>query len=264
MDLCTYICVKKLIFALTIIKLDENSMIKKLFKIRAKAFNDNIAAGLQNEHKSPIFEILRVSYNYGLYEEIMRVLFGTITYNKNQWKTRVWATAWGIEDQFWKQTASLFRGTDLLFKTTSNPRYLTWWHISDLIPRLMRICEDMARMVCGTSNLKGDSIKHKRETYINRVCLLCNLGMEENTVHIVMQCPFHERTRHCMYEAIDNLEMKISTIFQNLQGDEKFLALMGKNIDGIDPEGMFKIWTISGTYISMIYRTTMAKHADHT
>ena len=79
MDLCTYICVKKLIFALTIIKLDENSMIKKLFKITAKTFNDNIAAGLQNEHKSPIFEILRVSYNYGLYEEIMRMLFGTIT-----------------------------------------------------------------------------------------------------------------------------------------------------------------------------------------
>ena len=51
----------------------------------------------------------------------------------------------------------------------------------------MRICEDMARMVCGTSNLKGDSIKPKRATYINRVCLLCDLGIEENTVHIVMQ-----------------------------------------------------------------------------
>ena len=82
MDLCTYICVKKLIFALTIIKLDENNMIKKLFKNRAKTFNGNIAAGLQNEHNSPLLEILRVSYNYGLYEEVMRMLFGIIIYNK--------------------------------------------------------------------------------------------------------------------------------------------------------------------------------------
>ena len=55
MDLCTYICVKKLIFALTIIKLDENNMIKKLFKNRAKTFNGNI---------------------------VMRMLFGIIIYNK--------------------------------------------------------------------------------------------------------------------------------------------------------------------------------------
>ena len=79
-----------------------------------------------------------------------------------------------------------------------------------------------------------------------------------------MQCPFHERTRVEMYNAIDNLAIKIRITFYNQQGEEKFLTLMGKNIDGTKPNDMLRIWIISGTYISMIYRTTISKHAELT
>ena len=72
----------------------------------------------------------------------------------------------------------------------------------------MRVCEDMARMVCGTSNLKCDDPKLRKETLSNRACTLCDFGIEENTVHLVMQCPYHEATRICMYNDIDKLQVE--------------------------------------------------------
>ena len=62
--------------------------------------------------------------------------------------------------------------------------------------------------------------------------MLCDLGIKENAVHIIMQCTYHERTRIKMFEAIDHLEMEIRTNFHNSNGNE-FLNLMGKNMDGI-------------------------------
>ena len=155
MDLNSIICIRKLLFIHTIIKLEDN-MIKRLVKCRACSFNENINKGMENEHKSLLFEILRVSRNLGLYEEVMRMIFGRIVYSKTQWKKRVWDISWKTEDLYWRQIAILYRNDNLLFKKTANPRYLTWWHISNLIPGVKRNCEDMAKMVCGASNLKAD------------------------------------------------------------------------------------------------------------
>ena len=195
MDLCTYACINKLIFLHTIVRLEEDNMVNMLFKNRAKTFNEDIRAGLQNIHKSPLFGIFKVSYNFGLYDDVIRMYFGIVVYSSLQWKDKVWKVAWNMEDRYWKHNAVLYRNENLLFKTTVNPRYLTWWHLSDLIPNLMRVCVDMARMVCGTSKLKCDDPKFKMETLSNRACTLCDFGIEENTTHLVMQCPYHEATR---------------------------------------------------------------------
>ena len=39
--------------------------------------------------------------------------------------------------------------------------------------------------------------------------MLCDLAIEENPVHIVMQCPFHEKSRKDMHGNIKNLTMEI-------------------------------------------------------
>ena len=234
-------------------------MVKMLTRNRAKTFNEDIGTGLQNIHKSPLFEIFKVSYSFGLYDDVMRMLFGIVVYSKSQWKDKVWKVAWDTEERFWKHNAVLYRNENLLFKTTINPRYLTWWHISDLVPNLMRVCEDMAKMVCGTSKLKCDDPKFRREMLSNRACTLCDFGIEENVTHLVMQCPYHETTHISMYSDLDKLHVEISGKFNVQQGEEKFLTLMGKNIMNTDPDDMLKIWTISGYYIGMMYRTTFSK-----
>ena len=67
--------------------------------------------------------------------------------------------------------------------------------------------------------------------------MLCDLGIEEDTVHIVLHCPYHEKTRMNMYESIDKLSMQIREKLHNLQGEEKLLSIMGKNITDTNPEG---------------------------
>ena len=59
-----------------------------------------------------------------------------------------------------------------------------------------------------TSNLKCDDPKLRKETLSNRACTLCDFGIDENTVHLVMQCPYHEATRICMYNDIDKLQVE--------------------------------------------------------
>ena len=76
MDLFTYICIKKLIILHTIARLEDDSLVKMLSRSRAKTFNENIGTGLQNVHESPLFEILKVGHNFGLYDDAMRMLFG--------------------------------------------------------------------------------------------------------------------------------------------------------------------------------------------
>ena len=127
----------------------------------------------------------------------------------------------------------------------------------------MRICEDMSGLVCGTNTFKCDNLKLKRELYSNRVCMLCGLGIEEHATHTVMQCPYHEKTRINMYESIVNLIMEISDKLHNLQGEEKFVTLMGTNITDTNPGDMAKLWCVSGSYISEIYRITITKHAEY-
>ena len=239
-------------------------MIMKLLKSRARTFNENINICIENEYKSPIFEILRVSLNLGLYDDVMRMIFGRNVYSKPLWKARVWDITWRMEDLYWRQINILYRNDNLLFKTTSNPRYLTWWHISDLLPGIMRNCEDMAKMVCGTSELKAHKPKLKREILSKRVCTLCHFGSEENVTHIVMQCHFHENMRRTMYENLESLRMETMTSFNGLSGEEKFLTLMGKYMSDIDPEEMLNLWCISSKFISRIYRITISEHADST
>ena len=55
-------------------------------------------------------------------------------------------------------------------------------------------------------------------------------------MHIVMQCPYHGNTQGVMYETIDSLKMEIQDKFHNLEGEEKYLPLMGKNIAGTNPK----------------------------
>ena len=95
--------------------------------------------------------------------------------------------------------------------------------------------------------------------------MLCDIGSEENTMHIVMRCHFHERIRRDMYLNFESLTMETTEqIPMTKTGEEKFLALMGKNMSDIDPEDMLKLWCISSKFISLIYRITISNHADST
>ena len=254
--LTTFICIKKLMFIHTILIMSEDSNIRKNFKERALIFNGNIRIGVANTSRSPIFEMLKISINFGMYEQVMRCLFGLIVIDKQTWKKDVWKRAWNLEDAFWERQLFLERKGQFLISTLSKPRYLTWWYVSDLIPSLMACCEDMAKLVCNASRLKSDDCLFKNSTYGRRMCVQCNLGIEENVNHITMQCPASEMIR---IEMFDTMLMLPNDIGRELLAEpgQVLLLLLGKPDVRFDIEQMVQFWAISAYYISKIYRTTV-------
>ena len=117
----------------------------------------------------------------------------------------------------------------------------------------MNKCEDMARLVCNTSNLKCDDILLKNEPYGSRMCINCDLGIEENIFHLVMQCQVSYKYRVNMFKEINNLPNGIGS---NAIRDptQILLILLGKCATDYTIEQMIPIRTISAEYISAMYR----------
>ena len=65
----------------------------------------------------------------------------------------------------------------------------------------------MAKIVSRVSRLKSDDFKYKKtSSHATRMCNLCDLGLEENTGHIVMQCPYFFDMRVAMQNEIEASE----------------------------------------------------------
>ena len=252
MGITSYICIKKLMFAFTMVLMGDDSTIKMLFKQRAKDFNDNIRKCMFNEYRSPTYEILKVAINLGLYADLMNLLFARKFNTKTQWKEKVWKTVRDAEDVYWDNVTKVQKTCKYLHQTMGNPRYLTWWYMADLHLLPMYKCEDMARLVCNTSNLKCDNILLKNEPFGSRMCINCELGIEENIFHLVMQCPASYTYRVKMFREINDLPNDIGS---NAIRDptQTLLILLGKCATDYTIEQMIPIWTISAEHISAMY-----------
>ena len=81
------------------------------------------------------------------------------------------------------------------------------------------------------------------------MCIECDLGIEENVKHIVMQCPKYENSRRVMLQNIEELPNDIGTTVLAEHGELLYI-LLGKSNPRLDLEQMVQIWLISANYIS--------------
>ena len=88
---------KKLIFIRTILIRSDDCIYKKVFKMRALVFNDDISQGRKNKFDSPIFDILCIAVIYGIYPIVMNCITDNHLYSKAKWKEMVWCRAWQID-----------------------------------------------------------------------------------------------------------------------------------------------------------------------
>ena len=116
-----------------------------------------------NEYDSPVFDMIRISDLFGLYDEICGMFNGTRVYSKFQWKELVWKRAWDVENQDWSIRTSLFSSTKIINRVSDNGRLLIWWQLAGIAPELMRQCEVMAKIVCKASCLKIDCYQFRRD-----------------------------------------------------------------------------------------------------
>ena len=252
--LTTYILIKKLMIAITILRLNDNSIIKKVFINRVHAYINNRDLSATNQYNSPTFNMLNTASKFGILSNVCDMVTGkSAIMSKKCWSKMVWDRAWMIDDLYWESTRILHRNNELLHVTLMQSRYLGWWELSDKAPHLLKMCENMARMVCHSSRLKCDDVRLKGLPPSLRNCSLCDIYATETLFHLTMQCPYFANERLLMYDDIYNVDDSIRGIFAQ-NPDMTFKYIIGKCIPNLEHTLMLQIWTISGTVIDQMYR----------
>ena len=173
--LSTYIGVKKLLFAMSIIRMEIDHVLRVIFKKRLEVYLSDKTAGKANRWKSPLFEIFNTSDRFGLLDSLCNMINGDLNvYGKKRWSELVWKQAWAIEYAYWRATNLMCKYNDLVTMTTPNTMYLSWWRLSDSNHKMMRISEMMAKIVCRTSRLKCDDVRLKGAPASQKTCERCD------------------------------------------------------------------------------------------
>ena len=250
--------VKKLLFLRTITIMEEDSICKTILKCRAESFRVDINTRGTNNNDSPIYDILNTSIEVGLHDVCMNMILNDHYYSKENWKRIVWENVWSREEDdvsiMYKQPG---RRCDM-FDVIDQPYYLIWWIISDINPKLMGMCETMASILCGCSLLKSQDLKLKRSSFWSKCCVRCDLSIVEDPWHIIMQCPFFEHERKCMFDEIEGLRSDAINAHMNEPSDV-YSIIMGKHHDDVQMEDMLNVCAVAGKHICRMYESTVIR-----
>ena len=249
----TFILIKKLLFALSIIKLDENNVIRQVFSSSVNCFISDANSCRENTYHSPVYDICISFEKFGLLNTMTNMLSGAIPIpSKRKWSEIVWKKGWEFDDNYWRAVNTMNKDNDLLSGVMSGARYLVWWQITDYGKHMTRICECLAKILCHTSLLKCDDYRLKGQPPSIKTCELCDMYAIENIHHLLMQCPgmyneqleMHEQ----IYLIIPEMRQKFADEPRNV-----FFWLLGKNIPDISEECHMKFRCTVGKWIYKIY-----------
>ena len=192
----TFILIKKLLFILTILKLEGNNVIKKFFIDRVTHFRNRGVRNDENILNSHTLEMLLAARRMGLLDIVYDMCRGNLPLaQKSSWSKLVWEKAWRLEDIYWSTTGIIHKDNDLLVNALTRTRYLSWWDMSDHNPTKVKECETMVKLISHSSKLKSDDVRLKGLTPSHLTCIQCDMYQREDVYHIVMQCPEHATLR---------------------------------------------------------------------
>ena len=252
MRLENFVYAKKLLFIRSIAMQDGENIYLKICRMRMSHFNGNIQRGVTNVFLSPIFDILRVSIIYGLYEEVCRMLSGITIFSKSQWKQLVWNRAWQVEKDSWHFTTNLYCDSRLITRVMGTPGYCIWWYISDIDHTYIRRCEVMVKLMCNVSKLKSDDYKYDSLNFSERVCSKCDSFTIDNAEHVILQCSGNAELREYMFCAIDKMPYGVGSRIVARTND-LLATILGKMCDDIDIEYMIEFFKIVCTWVNLMY-----------
>ena len=250
-----------MLFIRTIMVMFDDSLYKTVFIKRLHDFDNDIQRACENEYYSPIFDLLRISMMFRMYDMVKRMANGTHFYSKSSWKNMVWINDWKIDRDEWVYTSALSNDTHYLCNTIPNVSIpMLWWDIANQRSDLIPMCEIMSKLVCRASDLKSDDFSTKNQTHSVRACTLCDDFCEENVEHLIMQCNFNQGIRSRMMDEVGRLCIGIGHNIN--EGEHNILYIsLGKTINGCAWQEMVSIWTTAGLAISEMYRKVLRERS---
>ena len=247
--------VRKLLFIRSILAMEFDDVIRVVFVERYRAITGQGQPDDSHE-ESVVADLISTVNFFSLNEEVGSMVDRNHMYQKSVWKRLVWERAWSLDEMMWKIEYRLQKTLDLVCAINPNPKYLTWWALSDKYPEYTSMCETMARLVCHASLLKMDDVRLKKLTMFSRCCPLCESSAPDDVKHLVLQCPSSERKRGEMF-----YELEKRTPSLEARPDEAPVEilpiLLGKCRAGYSFEQMEELWIVAGLHIQEMYRDNL-------
>ena len=169
-----------------------------------------------------------------------------------KWSKIIWGKGWELDDLYWRGVNTMNKDNDLLAGTMEGTRYMVWWQLSDVDPKMIRICECIAKIICHASMLKVDDYRLRDQPTSDRVCELCDAYTVENIFHLLMQCPGMYDEHVEMHDHIYRCIPEIKKIFTE-EPHNVFFWLLGRNVKDICEESHIEFRRIAGMWIHRIY-----------
>ena len=249
----TFILIKKLLFALSIIKLDENNVICQVFCNSVDSFMSDVDQHRNNINHSPVYDLCISCEKFGLLNTMTSMLSGAVPIpSKKKWSEIVWKKGWELDDNYWRAINTMNKENDLLSSIMSGNRYLAWWQMTDIVHYMIKECECVAKILCHTSLLKCDDYCLKGQPPSGKVCELCDLYAAENIHHLLMQCPGMYTEQLHMHEQIVCVIPEMRQKFAD-EPSRVFFWLLGRNIPDLSEECHMKFRCIAGKWIYKMY-----------
>ena len=255
-DIIRFIKVKKLLFLRSILIMQDDAICKRILRAKSTIYMDNPEVGVRNTNISPTYELLNVCTEFGILDMCYNMIQGGCHLSKSEWSNFIWNIAWNMEDKEYSDS----KNDAIMYHVMEEPRFLTWWLMSDIIPSMVSTCEVMAKLVCDANLLKSSDYRLKKLSFSHKVCTACELGIREDIKHVVMQCPQYEGTRSEMCDVLKAInDPHVQEVLE--EPHEFFPVIMGKHPANVPFESMFKIWMVSSQYITLMYRHAInARH----
>ena len=84
----------RMLNARSIAVLDDISIYKRILIHRVTYYSNNLEEGWINRCNSPIFDLLKVSEFFSVYNDIMGMFQGVREFGKKEWKGLIWVRIW--------------------------------------------------------------------------------------------------------------------------------------------------------------------------
>ena len=134
-----------MLFLLSIIRLDENIVIRKIFINSVDSFLSNSEQCRVNTYRSPVYDICVTCENFGILNTMTSIISGSIPIpSKKKWSELIWRKGWELDDNYWRAINTMNKENDLLSSTMSGSRYMVWWQLSDIATDMIKVCECIA------------------------------------------------------------------------------------------------------------------------
>ena len=247
---------KKMLFIRSILVLDNQILPRKIFCERAARYFDRPEDHDLDPVWSLVLDLLNTAVELDLIDSVRGMVTGGHVLSKAAWKTVVWSRVWELENVYWRIQTQLHRNLDLLTRIVDEPRYLSWWWLSDRHPNMMRQCETMAKLVCHASMLRSDDVRLKGLNRSYRQCPLCDLAALDDAYHLLLQCLALQLERNQLFLTITNIPDGTGNIAIEAE-DDTLALLLGKAVLVLDLHQLEGLWVLIANCVSNMYRRNL-------